>query len=104
MKTLPCCPALMLLITPLQLFWRSRSLLKGPEPMPSLQDLLEDEINCEDLEIIFILDGNERLSSSCQDESTGLYPFMSAASLSACGLDMIYMLAKRNLSILSNSV
>ena len=47
----------------------------------------------EDLDILLILDSNQEIDLSSQDETTGLLPYMSAAMLSTCGLDLVYKMA-----------
>ncbi len=98
--------------TPLQLFMRCRGYLledadeeqqateqeEVVESMLSLYDLLEKGINVKDLLIFFALNDNQQIELSLnQDEETGLFPFMSAAVLPGCGLDVVYTLAMNNL-------
>ena len=73
-----------------------RNLLQAGQSIPSFQDLLEKGIKCEDLEILSVLARNGGIDMLSQDEVTGLSPFMSAANASACGLDVMYELAMRN--------
>ncbi len=103
--------------TPLQLFLWCRGYLLGDRKqlklfraeevesiMPSLCDLLEKGISGEDLSILFALNDNEQIDMSLnQDEETGLFPFMSAAVLPGCGLDVVYTLAMNNLDVIVSS-
>ncbi len=79
--------------TPLQLFLKCRRLLGTAE------DLLKNGVNSKDLEVLFILNDNQEFVTSwrTQDGSTNLFPFMTAATLSSCGLDVVYSLAMKNL-------
>lgn len=83
--------------TPLQVFLVFRNLMEADQPIPSLQNLLEKGIKCEDLDILSVLDKNNEIDMLSRDKNTGLSPFMSAATVSACGLDVMYALAMRNL-------
>ncbi len=65
--------------------------------MPSLHDLLEKGVSGEDFSILFALNDNQQIDMSGQNEETGLFPFMSAAVLPGCGLDVVYRLAMNNL-------
>ena len=83
--------------TPLQIYLTCKNLLQAGQPIPSLHDLLEKGMNCEDLAIISVLGRNGEIDFLSQDEITGLSPFMSAAVSTACGLDVMYTLAMRNI-------
>ncbi len=89
--------------------------------LPLLWNYFEDGLlTCDDLKIIFLFDSFSRKlihngngSSTCtrdidhewssmlssslieKDVSSGMYPFMSAATISNCGLDVIYFLAMK---------
>ncbi len=96
--------------TPLQLFMRCRGYLpvdadeeEEVESMPSQCNLLEKGISGEDLSILFAMKGNQQIDMSGQNEETGLFPFMSAAVLPGCGLDVIYALAMNNLDDIVSS-
>ncbi len=91
--------------TPLQLFMRCRGYLpvdadEGVESMPSLNDLLKMGISGEDLAVLIVLNENQEFRTCLysKDDSTNLFPFMTAASLSSCGLDVVYTLAMKNLN------
>ncbi len=99
--------------TPLQLFLRCKGFrLLGDEEqeqeqeklMPSsIYDLLEMGISGEDLSILFALNNNDNRQielSLRQDKRTGLFSFMSAATLPTCGLDVVYTLAMNDFSII----
>ncbi len=74
------------------------------ESLPSLFDLLEKGISGEDLSILFALNDNQQIELSLnQDEETCLFPFMSAAVLPGCGLDVVYTLAMNNLDVIVSS-
>ena len=63
---------------------------------PSLVDLIEKGMSSEELEIVYMLNQNEEaidFDFLKRDDNSGLLPFMSAASSSKCGLDVVYMLA-----------
>ncbi len=86
--------------TPMQLFMRCRGYLpvdEEEEEEPSLCDLLEKGIEAKDLAILFALNDNQQIDMSGKDEETGLFPFMSAAVLPGCGLDVVFTLAMNNL-------
>ncbi len=71
------------------------------ESLPSLFDLLEKGISGEDLSILFALNDNQQIELSLnQDEETGLFPFMSAAVLPGCGLDVVFTLAMNDFSMI----
>ncbi len=70
------------------------------ESMPSLHDLLEKGVSGEDLAILFALNDNQQIDMSGQNEETGLFPFMSAAVLPGCGLDVVYTLAMNDFSMI----
>ena len=61
--------------------------------MPSLRHLLESGIKGEDFNILLFFDNNQEIDLSSQDETTGLLPYMSAATLPTCGLDLLYLMA-----------
>ena len=82
---------------PLQVFFICRHLLQAGQPIPSFHGILEKNINCEDLAIISVLASNGEMDLSSPDEITGLSPFMTAAVVSASGLDVMYTLAMRNI-------
>ena len=86
--------------TPLQVYLTYRNLMQVGQSIPSLQDLLEKGVKCKDLAILSVLDRNDEIDLSRQDEDTGLSPFMSAAVATGCGLDVMYTLAMRNLESL----
>ena len=65
--------------------------------MPSVQDLLEMNLEGEDWAILSILCNNGEIDLSRLDENTGLLPFMSAAARTSGRLDVVYTLAMRNL-------
>ncbi len=76
---------------------------KEDEPiLVSLHDLLEIlGISGEDLSILFALINNRQIQLSLnQDEQTGLFPFMSAAVLPGCALDVVYTLAINDFSMI----
>ncbi len=94
--------------TPLELFMRCRGYLlvnageqvfgaEVVESMPSLCDLLEKGIEVKDLSILFALNDNQQVDMSGKDEETSLFPFMSAAVLPGCGLDVVFTLATNDL-------
>lgn len=101
--------------TPLQLFLKcrrllslgggqKRSIMSKPMAMPLLHDMLKKGIELENLVILFALNNNssssidnQQIDFSGYDETTNLFPFMSAAVSSACELDVVYALAMRNL-------
>jgi hypothetical protein len=71
-----------------------------------LGTLLRQKVQCDNLDIIFALafDNNTMLVSELekQDTSTkGFYPYMYAALLPKCGLDMVYMLALKRPELLN---
>ena len=88
-------------MSPLKLFLISRNIIPSTAhddmPLPSLCDILrqEENIKCNDLECLLALqDGNKTDTDLCTvDESSGLLPFMLAASQPTCHLDTVYMLA-----------
>ncbi len=84
--------------TPLQLFLKCRSLVGTNQCLPSLHDLLAMRIKVEDLSILLLLNDNQQINLSNQDENTGLLPFMSAAVMSGCGLDVVFALAINNVN------
>ncbi len=104
--------------TPLQLFLKCRNFIKADddddqdddyekgEMPPTIYDLLKRGIKSDDLNIMLVLNKNKgidlnfNLSLSRRDESTGLLPYMSAATLSQCGLDVVFILAMENLDII----
>jgi len=113
--------------TPLHLFLRCKNLLRNNGGVGvvreekqlniSFQDILHRGIKHEDLKIILILNRVPPQPSSpgqasvtiqqtvllplCQqDERTGLFPFMTAAMLPECGLDIAYALAMENPALL----
>ncbi len=100
--------------TPLQLFLECRRLLLGEDNddsaedeveestdiniIPTLRDLLGRGIKYDDLAILFVLvKMNREIDFTNRDESTGLMPYMSAATSSECGLDVVFALAMENL-------
>ena len=83
--------------TPLQVYLICRNLLETDQSIPSLEDLLEKGIKCEDLDALSVLDSNGEIDLLSRDKSTGLSPFMSAAVVKACGLDVMHTLAMMNL-------
>lgn len=88
--------------TPLQQFLKCRNLNlsgTGQDIMPSLVNLLEKRINVEDLAILFVLNRNQEIDLTSQDEATSLMPFMMAAKSLGCGLDVVYALAMKNLDL-----
>lgn len=97
-------------MTPLELFLlckgiKSEEVRRGP---PSMRNLMRLGLKYGELEnILSILatyfDNNEefKYAFTKQDETSGLLPFMDAASLYQCGLDLVYMLAMRHPELLS---
>ena len=81
--------------SPFRQFLQSRNLLETGQGTNTtlLSDILETGIKGEDLDILLILDSNQEIDLSSQDETTGLLPFMSAATLSKCRLDLVYTMA-----------
>jgi len=93
--------------------------------LPLVWDYFEDGLlTCDDLKIIFLFDSFSRKSFLCntskgnnydsntrdvdqewssilssslieKDEPSGMYPYMSAATISNCGLDVVYLLAMK---------
>ena len=63
--------------TPLQTYLICRNLLETNQPIPSFQDLLEKGVKGEDLVILSVLDKNNEIDLTSQDEDTGLSPFCS---------------------------
>ncbi len=65
---------------------------------PTLCNLLERGIKCDDLTIISVLvKTNREIDLRNRDESSGLMPYMMAAVLPKCGLDVVFALAMENL-------
>ncbi len=90
--------------TPLQLFLRCRNILGANEEfvMPTLPYLLKRGIKYDDLEILSsVLNMNQEIdfSISLPDESSGLMPFMLAATTKS-GLDVVFALAMQDLTCL----
>lgn len=83
--------------TPLQVFFICRNLVQVGQPIPSLQDLLEKVVKCDDLTILSVLGNNGEIDLFSQDQDTGLSPFMLAAVTAVCALDVMYTLAMMNL-------
>ncbi len=91
--------------TTLQLFLKCRGLLgdgndEQESPMPSsLYNFLDIGIGGEDLAFLLVLNDNQEfVTSLCSEEDrTILFPFMTAATLSSCGLDVVYILTMKNL-------
>ncbi len=91
--------------TPFQLFLKCRRLAGDGEHEAmalSLGDLFEIGINGEDLATVLIMNDNQEFVASLRskDDSTNLFPFMTAATLSECGLDVVYTLAMKNLDVI----
>ncbi len=100
--------------TPLQLFLKCTctSLLEDheqeelllPQTMSSLSStaFLEMGISGKDLAILLVLNDNQDFVTSwrTQDDSTNLFPFMTAVTLSSCGLDVVYTLAMKTLDVI----
>jgi len=93
--------------TPVQLFLLCRGFLgtgddKGTEEdsMPSLFYLLEKGIKSEDLKILFVLNKDLEAGLGIRDGCTELLPFMTAATISECGLDVLYNLAMKKPDLL----
>ena len=90
-------------ITPTELFLSCRnldSLLSYTDDMErclsSLLEILQHGIKSNELECLFSLENQKLSEELCiRDKTTGLYPFMSAASSLGCGLDLVYMLAMK---------
>jgi hypothetical protein len=72
------------------------------EPPPSLVEMLEMGIQYDVLEMIFKFYDVTLLLSELgeKNETSGLLPFMYAGSLSQCGLEVAYELAMRNVDLL----
>ena len=68
--------------------------------LPSLIHLLENGIKGKDLDIIFVLKNEYQDDLLISDNATKLVPFMSAATMLECGLDVVYSLAMKNLQLL----
>ena len=68
--------------------------------LPSLLYLLESGLTSLDLDITFILNDEYVNDLLISDNDTKLFPFMSAAVMSNCGLDVVYSLAMKELEIL----
>ncbi len=71
-------------------------------PSLELYDFLKRGISSEDLTFLLILNDNPQFVSSwrSKDETTNLFSFMTAATLSSCDLDVVYTLAMRNLDVI----
>jgi hypothetical protein len=88
--------------TPLQLLLQCRSTTTGcndgyyrNEKLAPLVRLLENGLTCDDLEMISLFDDDMILVSELEkrDKTSGLFPFMDAAKLPQCKLDVVYELA-----------
>ncbi len=96
--------------TPLQLFLKCRRPPGGTtcsrqqqEKIPtSFRNLLDMGISGEDVAILLILNDNPEflMSLRSKDDSTNLFPFMTAATLSYCGLDVVHNLAMKSLDVI----
>ncbi len=64
--------------------------------------LEKGKINEEDWSILSILTSHQQqlIDLSGRDDNTNLFPFMSAAVSLACGLDIVYTLAMKNLEVI----
>ena len=68
--------------------------------MPSLMSLLEMGIKSQDLDIVFVLKNEFDNDLLISNDDTKLFPFMSAAVMSECGLDVVYSLAMKKVELL----
>ena len=85
--------------TPLKLFLKCRGLLLETEDEDrSLSNFLERGIKGVDLDVVLILSRDLEAEVSNPDGNTGLLPFMSAATIPASDLDVMFTLAMRNLN------
>lgn len=77
------------------------------EIVPTMHEFLKSGIQLRQLEILFEFDEDEDVNESLgvsletRDEESGLFPFMKAATLPHCGLDVVHFLAMRSLNILT---
>ena len=71
--------------------------------LPSLISLLENGINGNDLDIVFVLKNEYQDDLIISDDTTMLLPFMSAATMPECGLDAVSSLAVKKVELLQMS-
>lgn len=99
--------------SPIMMFLTCKGLDKGHDKNnyfqtiaqgPKLNDLLKQGLQSEDVEKLLAYDDEVVLVSEMEkgDDNTGLYPFMTAATLPHYALDMVYTLAMKHPSLVDH--
>ena len=95
-------------MTPVMLFLTCKGMgqEESKEESASFSDLMRLGLKIDEVEYVLeeYLDNQTMFNLVEQDQTSGLLPFMAAASLSQCSLDLVFMLAMRHPELLMSNL